>query len=35
LPDGTPSSRVHAIVRDPRNDYGEDWLERHHVGSHP
>lgn len=35
LPDVTPSSRVHAIVTDPRNDYGEDWLERHHAESHP
>jgi hypothetical protein len=35
VPNGTPSSRVHAIVRDPRNDYGEDWLERHHAESHP
>ena len=34
LPNGTPSNHVHAIVRDPRNDYGEDWLERHYVESH-
>lgn len=26
-----PANHVHAIVRDPRNDYGEDWLSRHYV----
>ena len=25
----------HAIVRDPQNDYGEDWLERHYTEHHP
>ena len=34
LPNGSPSNHVHAIVRDPRNDYGEDWLERHYVEDH-
>lgn len=28
--DGSPANHVHAIVRDPRNDYGEDWLKRHY-----
>jgi hypothetical protein len=23
------------VVRDPRNDYGEDWLEQHHIEHHP
>ncbi|MDZ4761843.1 MAG: DUF3500 domain-containing protein [Alphaproteobacteria bacterium] len=31
---GGPANHVHAIVRDPRNDYGEDWLERHYVEAH-
>jgi hypothetical protein len=30
----TPSNHVHAIVRDPRNDYGEDWLGKHYQ-EHP
>lgn len=35
-PDGSPSNHVHAIVRDPRNDYGEDWLQRHYTEApHP
>ena len=25
----------HMVVRDPRNDYGEDWLEQHHTEHHP
>lgn len=25
-----PQNHVHAIVRDPRNDYGEDWLGKHY-----
>lgn len=25
----------HAVVRDPENDYGEDWLEHHYRESHP
>ncbi len=25
----------HMIVRDPRNDYGEDWLEQHYTEHHP
>ena len=25
----------HMIVRDPTNDYGEDWLGRHYKESHP
>lgn len=33
---GTPGNHVHAIVRDPRNDYGEDWLAKHYAESpHP
>ena len=31
---GGPGNHVHAIVRDPRNDYGEDWLG-HHYTEHP
>jgi Protein of unknown function (DUF3500) len=35
-PDGSPDNHVHAIVRDPRNDYGEDWLARHYTEApHP
>ncbi len=26
----TPINHVHAIVRDPRNDYGGDWLGKHY-----
>jgi Protein of unknown function (DUF3500) len=34
--DGSPDNHVHAIVRDPRNDYGEDWLARHYTEApHP
>lgn len=34
--DGSPDNHVHAIVRDPRNDYGEDWLARHYrEAAHP
>jgi hypothetical protein len=25
----------HSIMRDPVNDYGEDWLERHYEENHP
>ena len=25
----------HSVVRDPVNDYGEDWLERHYEEHHP
>jgi hypothetical protein len=25
----------HTIVRDPRNDYGEDWLGKHYEEQHP
>lgn len=25
----------HSIMRDPVNDYGEDWLERHYKENHP
>jgi hypothetical protein len=28
---GAPGNHVHAIVRDPGNDYGEDWLGRHYT----
>ena len=35
-PDGSPDNHVHAIVRDPRNDYGEDWLKQHYTEApHP
>lgn len=34
--DGSGANHVHAIVRDPRNDYGEDWLARHYSEApHP
>lgn len=32
--DGGPANHVHAIVRDPANDYGSDWLGRHYVEDH-
>jgi Protein of unknown function (DUF3500) len=32
--EGLPANHVHAIVRDPRNDYGEGWLERHYQEAH-
>jgi hypothetical protein len=25
----------HSIMRDPVNDYGEDWLEEHYKENHP
>jgi len=25
----------HSIMRDPANDYGEDWLEQHYEERHP
>lgn len=31
---GAPGNHVHSIVRDPRNDYGEDWLKRHYSEQH-
>jgi hypothetical protein len=31
---GGGSNHIHSIVRDPRNDYGEDWLERHYDEAH-
>jgi hypothetical protein len=33
---GGPANHVHAIVRDPSNDYGEDWLSQHYTETpHP
>lgn len=32
--DGGPTNHVHSIVRDPRNDYGKDWLKRHYQEQH-
>ncbi len=29
------SNHDHMIVRDPQNDYGEDWLELHYEEHHP
>jgi Protein of unknown function (DUF3500) len=29
-----PANHVHTIVRDPSNDYGEDWLARHYKEYH-
>lgn len=28
-------NHIHAIVRDPLNDYGEDWLGIHYTETHP
>lgn len=28
-------NHVHSIMRDPANDYGEDWLEQHYKENHP
>src|SRR5262249_42724682 len=28
-------NHVHTIVRDPANDYGEDWLGKHYEEQHP
>ncbi len=28
-------NHIHAIVRDPLNDYGEDWLGIHYAENHP
>jgi hypothetical protein len=28
------ANHVHSIVRDPSNDYGEDWLGRHYEEHH-
>lgn len=33
-PEGGPGNHVHAIMRDPANDYGEDWLGRHYREAH-
>lgn len=33
-PEGAGANHVHAIVRDPRNDYGEDWLGKHYTEAH-
>jgi hypothetical protein len=31
---GGGSNHIHSIVRDPSNDYGEDWLGRHYDEAH-
>lgn len=31
---GSAANHVHSIVRDPSNDYGEDWLGRHYEEHH-
>ena len=28
-------NHIHAIIRDPLNDYGEDWLGLHYAENHP
>ena len=28
-------NHIHSIVRDPANDYGEDWLGQHYAEQHP
>lgn len=33
-PDGAPANHVHSILRDPRNDYGKDWLGSHYRDHH-
>lgn len=33
-PAAPAANHVHAIVRDPRNDYGEDWLGKHYIEAH-
>jgi hypothetical protein len=33
-PGAPAANHVHAIVRDPRNDYGEDWLGKHYTEAH-
>ncbi|MDE2771262.1 MAG: DUF3500 domain-containing protein [Bacteroidota bacterium] len=32
--DENGSNHIHTIVRDPSNDYGEDWLETHYEEHH-
>ncbi|CAN0551178.1 unnamed protein product, partial [Laminaria digitata] len=32
--DQEAANHVHSIVRDPSNDYGEDWLEMHYKEHH-
>ena len=31
---GDAANHVHSIMRDPGNDYGEDWLGKHYVEHH-
>lgn len=31
---GASGNHIHTIVRDPSNDYGEDWLQRHYDEAH-
>ena len=31
---GSAANHVHSIMRDPGNDYGEDWLGRHYAEHH-
>ncbi|MBX7514900.1 DUF3500 domain-containing protein [Qipengyuania sp. GH38] len=31
---GGAFNHVHSIIRDPSNDYGSDWLERHYTEAH-
>lgn len=31
---GDAANHVHSIIRDPSNDYGEDWLGRHYEEHH-
>lgn len=31
---GNPANHVHSIIRDPGNDYGEDWLGKHYEEHH-
>lgn len=31
---GATANHVHSIIRDPSNDYGEDWLGRHYQEHH-
>ena len=31
---GNAANHVHSIMRDPGNDYGEDWLGKHYEEHH-
>lgn len=35
IPTWEARNHIHAIIRDPLNDYGEDWLGLHYAENHP